>query len=254
LTNRPRVEDLLSRLSATGYGDKLRLAGQGGFDGILRGLLRELDTAVLPRLLAFGGADGPLIEIEAANRRVLGFGAIGGDMAPVDAEAEASAKAFRAFLDKNLKGATKLYVSQSVPATPMDASGSGISASVVAEAWGLSLAPAGLGEPSDALDTLMSRSGDRILAWLIEAEDENAASGEPDAVEVLEALAASDRAADLLGVAAGEEPWQFLAVADPAAEGFATVLARVGEVRVLLALPDEHLADIAQLWHEIMTG
>ena len=51
LTNRPRVEDLLSRLSATGYGDKLRLAGQGGSDGILRGILRELDTAVLLSLI-----------------------------------------------------------------------------------------------------------------------------------------------------------------------------------------------------------
>ena len=95
------LEERLVRLSSAGIAGRSGKVMRGpGRDALLRRILREVESAVLPRRLVFAGADGRTVSLAAASGRLVAVVAAVGPGGRFDAFAGLSGEA----LDPSVPG------------------------------------------------------------------------------------------------------------------------------------------------------
>lgn len=257
MADRASLEGRLHKLSAAGLGAKgARTLRARSAVGLLRSILSELDTIVMPRGLRFEGQGGAILTIEAANRRVLSYGPepkvdlSGSD--PTDPNISA---AFKDRLLGFIGSSDTLRVSYLPMDREFDPTETGIAVATLAEAWDISLT-ANV-EAGTFLDTLMALAGEDnlVLGWLIQEGEVVECVGDDDIAEGLQDLNHSERSTELLSASAVDKDlWRFAAVTDDMEGAAATVVASHGDTRVLMAVAPGKLSEIADIWRQALVA
>jgi hypothetical protein len=256
VTNRPILEDRLVKLAAAGLGEgrERRLQAERP-EALLRAVLVEIDTLVLPRELRIRNLAGHTVSIEAAERRVLAlreFDNHGQPRAekPVSSE---DANAILASLSGLIGDDATIHLSWSPLGRDFDPAETGISAVALSEVWEMPLTDAHAQEAGDAIDTFLSHALDRIRAWVMISGDVSESFGDDGLIEGLNSLAESDRGKAVESVGrATDDPWYFVILSD-AHKGDASVLAEIGGTRLLMAVAAEDVGEVADAWRNALT-
>ena len=257
MSNRAILEERLVKLAAAGLGEgherRLRAARA---DVLLRAVLVELDTIVLPRELRLRNGSGEAIAIEAAERRILAlrvFDSAGNPNAqkPVSSE---DAEAIRNSLLTLVGEKSELFLSWSPLGRDFDPAEPGISSVILAEAWGMMLASPAAREAGDVIDGFLSRAQDSILAWVMTSGDVNESFGDEAQIDLLTDLAAKPDGRLIHGEdGASMEPWQFVVLGQDPAAG-AHVLIDIGGTRLAMALAPGSIGAVTDLWRDALTA
>jgi hypothetical protein len=254
VVDRASLEGRLQALAAAGLGEHGgRTFRSRSRAGLLRAILSELDSVVMPRTLRLE-ASGQVLPIEAASLRVLSYGTDAEvDLRGVDPGDETASEAFKTRLMEFLNSADVVKIAYLPMERDFDPTETGVSVATLAEGWGISLS--GNGEVGEFLDTFMALSEELVLGWLIQEGEVVETVGDVDITDGLGELHASDRCTELLD-AAGDEgtPWRFTAATDDAEGAAATVVASRGDTRVLMAVAPGNLGKIADMWRQALVS
>ena len=231
-------------------------------EALLRRMLWEIDETVLPRQLIFGTREGGTVTLAAGNRRLLRIESASGP--GMDAHAELAGQGFepgtpgvaeeiRALLEKLIEGADTVFVRQDTHSEPIDPERAGLSATALAESWGIDLAGSEGSAPGDAIDTFLGSAQSAVLAWLMTGPEtpETEGAGEPGAVDELAAFAEARReTGEALRQARTEngETWTFLSLHRAPGAPETTVIISVEGILLYLAIPRDKLGDVADAW------
>lgn len=256
MSNRPILEERLVKLAAAGLGEgrerRLRAARA---DVLLRAVLVELDTIVLPRELRLRNGSGGAIAIEAAERRILAlraFDSAGNPNAqkPVSSE---DAEAIRNSLLDLVGETSELFLSWSPLGRDFDPAEPGISAIILAEAWGTMLASPAAREAGDVIDRFLSRAQDSILAWVMISGGVSESFGDESRTDLLTDLAEQPDGRLALGEdGVSAEPWQFVVLGQDPAAG-ARGLIDIGGTRLAMVLAPQSIGSVTDLWRDALS-
>ncbi len=216
----------------------------------MRRLLREMDMVVMPRQMVIEAPSGRSAALELANRRLLRIGEAVGHPAlqalsnfEIDAAAEAP-DALARFFEALLSGAERVRLRFEPSALTFDAERRGLSADALGD---LIEVPHG-SAPVDAeglFDAFLSRIGDDARAWDLSAEGVSEGSGDPDALERLDAAKARLPASDK------PTSWTFLALGPEGGQEDYIVVADVADARLILSVPPDRLGHLTDVWRAI---
>lgn len=257
VVDRASLEDRLHKLAAAGLGEQDgRTFRAATPEGLLRAVLSELDTVVMPREVRLEVVGGKVLPIEAANRRILSYGPDAEvDWRGIDpSDAEASEGLKKRLLDMigDAKSVKLTYVPMERDFDPTE---TGISVAALAEGWNARIG--GGGELGEFLDTLMALAGDDglVLGWLVQEGEVIESIGNEDIADGLRELNESNRSTELLESAGpADAAWRFAAVTDDADGDVATVVACHGSTRILMAVAPGKLGEITDVWRQALAS
>ncbi len=251
MTDKSGLEERLLALAAAGLGEPggRQLRGSNA-KLLLRRIVGEIDYAVMPRRVVIESPAGREAHLDVANRRLLRIEAGLGHPAlerltgtAPDKNAEGQAEALRVFFEALVEGAKSVRIRFDTSKTAFDPTQSGISTETLSQALGVSTDPADQSEPAVLFDSFLSKIQEDAMAWVLMLDGEREASGDPDALELLETA--------LAGLADPEPnatSWTMLALR-PATSGpgFAVAL-DLGGARLGMAVPPDRMGHLTDAW------
>ncbi len=215
---------------------------------LMAAVLREIDTLVLPRTLTIDAAGGRRIRCEVTGRRLLRvYGDAGGahqalEGRDLDGGDPALAGELGAYFEAAFGEARALHARVGPLEREVGPADPGISASALADAWGLALAgPAGA--DGAVIDSYLAELGEATQAWRLIGGEESASAGESEALDRLDGVEADALLPPGDGAAM---------TALSLAEGGDTVIAaRADGMTLLAALAPGSAARAAGLWRRV---
>lgn len=264
MNGKSTLEARLARLAASGTaGSEGRIVRGRSSEALLLQILDEIAETIMPRRVHLSTPPGAKLSLDIANGRLIRVAAAEGSPGflgmdeltgtafdPDDAE---QAGALRSLFDTLLDGTDMLTFRPEVLEESFDPHHAGLSASALAEAWGIELETGGAPEAALAVDTFLSSIQNDISAWLmtVPGTPEVEAAGETDVVDELTAFAEARQEsgeADRQAEIARDEPWSFLALHRAAEAPDVTVIASVDGVVLYVSIPRERLGSVADAW------
>lgn len=253
MNDRSALTERLQRLASAGFGDGAeRTIRAGGPDGLLRAILFEADTIVMPRALRLEGAGGAGLTLEVANRRVLCARQTTGERTPMDPADEGAVDRLRDLLMAVVGTGAAARIRHAPLGREIDPAEPGISVGVLAETWDLALTGRRDESDGEVLDGFLSAVGEALPAWLMIAGEVSESFGDEDLVEGLVALSESGLAIRLRD-RTGRDPWRFAAVGPYVDEAPHRAIAAIGETLFVMAIAPGKLASVADLWRRTLS-
>ena len=252
MTGKSTLEEKLERLAAAGMAEPggRRIEGEG--DELITGILREIDDIVLPRRLIFETPLGRKAICEVTRRRIL---RVSGNVGASEAIAGTDLSAddvterddLRAYFNGLIAGASFLRVTSAALGRDVSPADIGVSARHLADSWGLRFERADSEEAAARLDDYLAELGKDVSAWILSGGDDQASSGDADAVGELETLLAGDSPPIL----PDGQTIAFASVSRPDLS-VAYIVARFGTTHLSLRLPNESAVEAARLWRKVV--
>jgi hypothetical protein len=222
----------------------------------MRRIVGEIDYTVMPRRMVIESPAGREAHLDVANRRLIAISAGLGhpalerltDTAP-DKDAEGQAAHLRAFFEALVDRAKSIRMRVETLDTAFDPDRRGISTERLSEALGLAAPLSEDGEPGIVFDSFLSKIQEDAMAWVLSIGGETEASGDPDALDLLEGA--------LAGLPAPEPSatsWTLLALRPAAAgTGFAVAIDLAG-ARLGIAVPPDRMGHLTDAWRATLDG
>ncbi len=192
MTDKARLQNRLEKLAAFGVaGPRGRLLDLAGPGGALGAVLREIDETALPQRLIFQSSTTRLLTCEASGRRIITADApsqsVAGAVLPDD---PAGLDALKAAIETGFAGAAPVFVNGATIDQAGSLGDSGVSASALAEAWGIPIGGETATPPP--LAAILDAVGGLATAWVrVGHEGTTGRGGDPGHSAELETLAAS---------------------------------------------------------------
>jgi hypothetical protein len=254
VTDRSALEQRLQRLASAGFGDgAVRTIRAGDPDGLLRAILFEADTVVMPRELRLEGASGAGLALEVANRRVLRARAPtgGAGPAPMDPGDPEAQERLRKMLLAMLGAGAEVRVQHTTLGRDIDPAEPGISVGAIAESWGLPLSRPPREDDASVLDAFLSACDDDLPAWVMIAGEVSESFGDDDLVEGLIALSKSGLA-ERLRDRSGRDEWRFAAVGPFVEEAPFRAIAALGSTLFVMAIGPGRFGKVTDRWRRAL--
>jgi hypothetical protein len=254
VTDRSALEQRLQRLASAGFGDgAVRTIRADDPDGLLRAILFEADTVVMPRELRLEGASGAGLALEVANRRVLRARAPteGAEPALMHPAGPETQERLRKMLLAMIGSGAEVRVQHTALGREIDPAEPGISVAAIAESWGLALSKPPREDDAVVLDAFLSASGDDLPAWVMISGEVSESFGDDDLVEGLVALSQSGLASRLRD-RSGRDDWRFAAVGPFVEEAPFRAIAVLGGTLFVMAIAPGRFGRVADRWRRAL--
>lgn len=173
-----RLKHRLARLAAAGIsGSDGREIRSVRDQGLMSGLLREIDETILPRLLSVKNGRSDTLKIEAGNRRVLRvvdgtFGGAPGAVgklfgANISADDKETLVVLKTVLEHFVEGSESLLITSAKIGRDVGASEIGMAATTLADTWGLSIGRSPhLEADAEVFAAFLEANAGQIIAWV----------------------------------------------------------------------------------------
>lgn len=246
--SRPTLEHRLTRLASAGFGQGAeRTLRASDPDALLRAILIEADSVVMPREIRLRGA-GHGTALEVANRRLLRARALDGPKDPVtlDAADPSHADTVRSLIVDAIGASAMVRLGHWPLDREINPAEPGMAIQVLAEAWGISLEPS---DPNDGavLDRFLSGAARALPAWIMLAGDVTESFGDERLLDDLLKISEGDLGSSLRGQATST-PWRFVALGTGARKTPYAAIAIVGETVFLMSIARGRLGLVADAW------
>ena len=253
MSDRPTLADRLTRLASAGFGQGTeRTLRASSKSGLLRAILSEADTIVMPRELRLRGGAGKGLALEVANRRILRVRPLsaGAEATTLDPSDETVADTLRGMVADALGAASSARVAHWPLERDIDPAEPGFSVRTLSEAWSVPLEAPRDGD-GDTLDRFLSAAGSALPAWLMISGEVSESFGDEDLVASLVTLSEGDLSGSLQE-RHGAEAWLFAAIGKGGTDGHHRAVAVLGETLFLMAIAPGKLGEVADLWREAL--
>jgi len=262
VTDDHRLKHRLARLAATGLsGPEGREIRSVRDQGLLSGLLREIDETILPRLLTVKNGRTDTLKIEAGNRRVLRvvdgtFGGAPGAVgklfgANVSVEDKETLVVLKTVLEHFVEGSDSLTITSDKIGRDVGASEIGMAATTLADTWGLSIGRSPhLEADAEVFAAFLEANAEPILAW-VRLGDTSDCDGEETHLSRLATFAEDELPTIIVDGGAFEDPGYgsfFFAIEATNAKDGSLVYAKNGKESIVFFCETPALNSIARSW------
>lgn len=247
------LADRLERLAAAGFGDAGgRMLRASGTEPLLRAILFEADTIVMPREMRLEGRAGRGLALEVANRRILRARALGGaEPVALDQADPETPETVRRMILAMLGDETAARVEHLPLGRAIDPAEPGISVRVIAEAWDVPLEAPAAAEDGEILDGFLSVATEMLPAWLMVSGEVSESFGDEDLLDGLIALGEGPLARAIVARKGGER-WRFAAAGPFVDEAPWRAVAALGGTLFVMAIAPGQLGAVCEHWRRAL--